>query len=322
MSEGKAVAAAKKRQSLPRRMLAQWDLQALALPGIVLIIIFCYLPMGGLVMAFQNYNIFLGIRGFWESEFVGLKNFTDFFQSPEFGSVMRNTLSISLLKLVFCFPIPIIFALMLNELRSARFKKTIQTISYMPYFLSWVVVSGFIFDIFGAETGIINSVLRSMGVIDKPLPWLVSERYFWGILVGTNIWKFTGYSAIIYLAAIAGIDPAYYEAAEIDGATKMQKIIRITLPCIMPVVLVLFILQIGNILTAGFDDVFLLTNNGKNYALLGVGQTLDTYVYQRGILHRRYSYGAAVGLFKSLVNVIFLTSANFMMKRVNGTSIW
>lgn len=305
-----------------KRLRKNWDLQLLAIPGIVLILIFSYLPMAGLVMAFQNYNVFKGLAGFVESPWVGFKNFIDFFNAPEFTSVMTNTLVISALKFVICFPAPILLALMLNELLNMRFKKIIQTITYMPYFLSWVVVSGFVFSLFGAEGGIVNDFLQALGLIDKPVGWLVSEEYFWGILVITNVWKFSGYSAIIYLAAMAGIDPAYYEAASIDGATKLQKIFRITLPCIMPVIIVLLVMQIGNILNAGFDDVFLLTNNGKNYALNNVGQTIDTYVYQRGILKQRYSYAAAVGMFKSVFNVIFLVMANKIAKKANGSSIW
>lgn len=322
----KAIASNKHKSTNKRsfwyRLSRNWDLQALALPGMILLIVFSYIPMFGLVMAFQDYNIFSGISGFFTGPWVGFKHFTAFFQAPEFYSVMRNTLVISLLKLVICFPIPILLALMLNEVTNVRLKKSIQTITYMPYFLSWVVVSGFVFTFFGAEDGIINQILMALGMADKPVQWLVTPKYFWGILVGTNVWKFSGYNAIIYLAAISGIDPAYYEAASIDGATKLQKIFKITLPCIMPVIMVLLVLQLGNVLNAGFDDVYLLTNNGKNYALTEVGQTLDTYVYQRGVLSRRYSYGAAVGMFKSVFNVIFLTGANMAVRKINGTSIW
>ena len=305
--------------SLFKRMLKQWDLQVMAIPPMILVIIFCYVPMWGILMAFKNFDIF---SGFAKSPWVGLMHFRMLFNAPEFPVIMRNTLSISLLKLALGFPAPILLALMLNEVKNDKFKRTVQTITYMPHFISWVVVAGFVFTIYGTSDGIINSVLSSMNLIDRPIEWLTSPNKFWGILVSTGIWKDVGFGAIIYLAAIAGIDPSLYEAAEVDGATKLQKIFKITLPSIAPVVTILLILAIGSILNSGFEDILLLTSNGTNPALMGVATNLDIYVYQQGIQNMRYSYATAAGLFKSVINVIMLTIANYTAKKINDSSLW
>jgi putative aldouronate transport system permease protein len=309
----------KKGPSLLKRMIKQWDLQVMAIPPMILVIIFCYIPMWGILMAFKNFDIF---EGFAKSPWAGFTHFRMLFNAPEFPSVMRNTLSISLMKLAFGFPAPIILALMLNEVKNVKFKRTIQTITYMPHFISWVVVAGFVFNIYGTSDGIINTVLASMNLIDRPIEWLTTSNKFWGILVSTGIWKDVGFGAIIYLAAMAGIDPSLYEAAEVDGATKLQKIIKITLPSIAPVITILLILAIGNILNSGFEDILLLTNNGTNPALMGVATNLDIYVYQQGVQNMRYSYATAAGLFKSVINVIMLTLANFTAKKINDSSLW
>lgn len=302
-----------------KRLRKQWDLQIMAIPAMILLIVFCYIPMWGVLMSFQQYNIFKGFTG---SPWVGLLHFKMLFNAPEFPIIMRNTLVISILKLIFGFPAPIILALMFNEVKSKKFKKTVQTITYMPYFISWVVVAGFVFNIYGTSDGIINSMLKSGSLIQSPIEFLTSPQYFWGILVSTGIWKDIGFGAIIYLAAIAGIDPSLYEAASVDGATKLQKIFNITLPSIAPTIVILLILSVGNILNSGFEDILLLTNNGNNSILTDVATNLDIYVYKQGLTNMRYSYATAAGLFKSVTNIIMLGIANYTAKKINGTSLW
>lgn len=302
-----------------RAFLQQWDLQIMVIPAMLLIIVFSYIPMWGVLMAFQDFNIF---KGFSASPWVGFKHLSMFLNAPEFMTIMRNTLAISLLKFIFGFPAPIILAIMLNETRKQAFKRTIQTITYMPYFISWVVVAGFVFTIFGGSDGIINNLLISANLMKEPIEWMLDPRYFWGILVSTGIWKDAGFGAIIYLAAISGIDPSTYEAAVIDGANRIQRIFRITIPSITPVIIILMILQVGNILNAGFEDIMLLTNNGSNYALSDVSSTIDIYVYREGVINMRYSYATAAGLFKGVLSAVMLTLANAMSRRMGQSSLW
>jgi putative aldouronate transport system permease protein len=309
----------KRKDSFPTRILKQWDLQVMAIPSMILLIIFCYIPMWGVLMSFQEYNLF---KGFTESPWVGLMHFRMLFNAPEFPIIMRNTLVISMLRLVFGFPAPIILALMFNEIKNQTFKRTVQTVTYMPHFISWVVVSGFVFNVYGTSDGIINNVLKSANLISRPIEFLTSPQYFWAILVSTGIWKDVGFSAIIYLAAIAGIDPSLYEAANVDGASKLQKIFHITLPSIAPTIIILLILAIGNILNSGFQDILLLTNNGNNAILTDVATNIDIYVFKQGLTNMRYSYATAAGLFKSVVNVVLLGLANYTAKKVNDTSLW
>lgn len=299
--------------------LKQADLQAMVLPGILLIIVFSYFPMYGLVMSFQEYN--LGdIPGF--SKWVGLLHFQTFFQTPELNLIMRNTFAISFLKLLFCFPAPILLAILFNEVRGITFKKTVQTITYLPHFISWVVVAGLVFDILSVDGGIVNHVLQSLKLIDTPILFMGEPKYFWSIAVITDCWKEIGWNAIIYVAAIASIDPELYDAADIDGATRFRKIWHITLPGIRSTIVILLILSIGSILNSGFEQILLLTNNLQNTLVYETSEILDTYVYRVGIQGMRFSYASAVGLFKSVVNLVFLTVANFSAKSITGESLW
>lgn len=308
----------KKRKPVLKRFIEQWDLQLLILPAIILIAVFSYVPMWGILIAFKDYDI---MGGFFKSPWVGLDNFKELFANSEFLMIMRNTLSISFLKLIFGFPAPIILALMLNEINRINVKRVFQTVSYMPYFISWVIISGFSFSLLSVDNGSINILLMKLNLIHEPVNWLVEPKYFWAIYVITGIWKNLGYGSIIYLAAISGINPELYESAEIDGASRIRQIINITLPCITPVILIFLILNLGGILNAGFEEILALTNNGDNAALRPVAEVIDTYVYKYGIQSQRYSYATAVGLFRSVVNMIILFTANSVTKRISGTRL-
>ncbi|RXZ78431.1 sugar ABC transporter permease [Paenibacillaceae bacterium] len=297
------------------RFFKQWDIQLMAIPALLFIFVFSYIPMYGVLMAFQDYSLF---KGFMNSPWVGLKHFDMFFNSPEFWTVMRNTIVISVLKLAIGFPAPIILALMLNEVSVRFFKRVVQTISYLPHFLSWVIVSGFVISMLSTDNGSINILLEKLGLIDEPINFMSEPGYFWSILVATNVWKEIGFSSIVYLAAIAGINPHLYEAASMDGASRVRQIFSITVPSIMPVVIIFFILAIGNFLNAGFEDILLLA---VNPVLRDVSDVIDTYVYRIGIQNSRYSYATAAGLFKAVISVSLLAGANYLARR-SGHSLW
>ncbi|MRN54692.1 ABC transporter permease [Paenibacillus monticola] len=301
--------------SLMKRFIMQWDLQLMVLPALLFIIVFSYIPMYGVLMAFQDYNLFKGFAG---SPWVGFKHFEMFFKAPEFWTIIRNTIVISLLKLLIGFPAPIILALMLNEIKSRVFKRTVQTISYLPHFLSWVIVSGFVMSMLSTENGSVNMLLQKLSLIQDPVNFLSLPKYFWSILVTTGVWKEIGFSSIVYLAAIAGVDPHMHEAAAIDGASRLRQMFSITLPSILPVIIIFLILAVGNLLSAGFEDILLL---GSNPVLRDVGDVIDTYVYRIGIQNNRYSYATAAGLFKSLIGVFLLVGANYAARK-SGNSLW
>jgi putative aldouronate transport system permease protein len=298
-----------------KRFAGQWDLQSMVWPGIIFVFIFSYIPMYGVIMAFQQFDIFGGIL---KSPWVGWMNFRMFFEAPEFWNVMRNTIVISLLKLIITFPAPILLALMLNEVGHIGFKRVIQTVSYLPYFLSWVIVSGFVFSLLSADNGTVNYVLEQLHLIGEPINFLALPKYFWSILVSVNVWKDVGFGSIVYLAAITGIDPTLYEAASIDGASRFKQIYLITLPSILPIIIIFMILAIGSLLSAGFEDILLLATNP---VLRPYSDVIDTYVYRVGILNARFSYATAVGLFKAVISVILLVTANKIARRAD-VSLW
>ncbi|SDX46442.1 carbohydrate ABC transporter membrane protein 1, CUT1 family [Paenibacillus sp. CF384] len=313
-----AAAAQTKQKTKPKlieTLRNQWDLQLMIIPSIVFIFVFSYIPMYGVLMAFQDYNMF---EGFWASPWVGFKHFKMFVEAPEFWQIMRNTIMISLLKLFFGFPAPIFLALILNEVRSMVFKRIVQTVSYLPHFLSWVIVAGFAMSMLSTDNGSINILLQKLHMIEEPINFLSMPEYFWAIVVTTGIWKDIGFATIVYLAAIAGVDPHLYESASIDGASRFRMMLLITLPCIMPVVIIFLILAVGGILNAGFDDLLLL---GNNPILRDVSDVIDTYVYRIGILSNRYSYATAAGLFKAVISVGLLVLANRVARRL-GSSLW
>ncbi|MFU1794339.1 ABC transporter permease [Paenibacillus azoreducens] len=291
----------------------------MVIPAIIMIIIFSYIPMWGILTAFQDYS---PAKGFFGSEWVGFKHFKMFFNAPEFWQIMRNTIVISLLKLFIAFPAPIILALMLNEVKNAFFKRFVQTVSYLPHFISWVIVSGFVISLLSVDSGSVNILLQKLGIIDEPVHWLSIPDYFWGILISSGIWKEIGFGAIVYLAAITGVDPHMYEAASIDGAGRMRKLISITIPSIAPVIIIFLILQVGQILNAGFEEILLLTNQGQNVVLRPVAETIDTYVYRVGIENYRFSYATAAGLFKGVISVGMLVIANWIARKLGNSSLW
>lgn len=304
---------------LSGRLKEQLVLQSMVVPGLIYLAIFAYVPLFGIIISFQEYDLFQGILG---SRWVGLKHFVDFFGGDNFIRLMRNTLGISFLKLIFGFPAPIILAILFNEITGVKWKKTFQTITYLPHFISWVVVAGMITDLLAVDGGTINTILIKIGVVNEPINFLSEPKYFWTILIVSSIWKNIGYSAIIYIAAISGINPELYEATSVDGATRFKQIFIVTIPCIIPQIVIMLIMNVSHILNAGFDDILLLTNNGDNSILLEVGDVIDTFVYRYGVKMQRYSYATAVGLFKSVVNIAMLFAANRISRKISETSLW
>ncbi|MBE6023154.1 MAG: sugar ABC transporter permease [Cellulosilyticum sp.] len=299
---------------LLKKLWEQRGLQLMAVPGLIWILVFNYIPMAGLVIAFKKFKI---TESIFSGEWVGLKYFKEFIQDTNFASIMTNTLGISLLKLVIGFPLPIIFALLLNEIRGTRFKKLTQTISYLPHFLSWVVLGGIMVSWLSKE-GVINDFLVAMNIIKEPISLLGEPKYFWGIALISDTWKEMGWSAIIYLAAIAGVDQQLYEAATVDGATKLQKIKAITIPCIAGTIAIMLILQVASLLNSNFDQILIL----KNQINIERSQVIDTYVYQVGMTMGKYSYATAVGLFKSVIALFLLLVSNTVSKKFLGRSLY
>mgnify|MGYP002411183135 CR=1 FL=1 len=270
--------------------------------------------MSGIVIAFKKYKI---TRPIGEAPWVGLRYFEEFFKDSNFSDVLANTVGISLLKLIIGFPLPIIFALLINEIRNIKFKRISQTISYLPHFLSWVVLGG-ILTSWLSKDGVINDFLIAINVLKEPVSFLGDPKYFWGLALISDSWKELGWSAIIYLAAIASVDQGMYEAATVDGATKLQKIFYITLPSITGTIAIMLILQVSSLLSTNFDQIM----NLKNQINISRSQVIDTYVYQGGIGEGRYSYSTAVGLFKSVIASFLVIMSNKTSKRFLGRSLY
>ncbi len=292
-----------RKEKLSHRIRRYWPLYILALPAFILMIIYRYLPMGGLALAFTNFRAGMPLAN---AKFVGFKWFLKIFSSPDFWQVLWNTIYLSLLKLLFSFPAPIILALLLNEMTSTKVRRTIQTIIYMPHFLSWAILAGMMFTLLSPQTGIVKyfGVTRSV---------FLNEHAFRPMLVISDIWKSCGWGTIVYLAAITSVSPEYYEAAMIDGASRFQRMRYITLPCISSTIVVLLILKIGSILDAGFDQVFMLYNS----AVDDVASILDTYVYQIGMSQGNFGLATATGMFKSVVGFVLVILANKLAKKVD-----
>ncbi len=289
-------------------------LQVMALLGIAWIILFNYVPMYGIIIAFKDYSI---IKSISEVPWVGLKWFREVFADEMFPLIMRNTLGISLLKLIIGFPLPIAFAIMINELRHAKFKRVVQTISYLPHFLSWVILGGILIA-WLADTGIFNEVMTIINPEHDSISYMGRPEYFWGIAVSSEIWKELGWNSIIYLAAISGIDPQMYEAATVDGASRFQKIFYITLPSIKGTVAIFFILAVASLLNTNFEQILVLKNSINQSS----AEVIDTYVYRMGIQAGRFAYATAIGLFKSVIAMILLLTANTITKRVSGSGLY
>ncbi|RAV22451.1 ABC transporter permease [Paenibacillus contaminans] len=291
-------------------------LYALVLPGIAYYLVFYYVPMFGVIIAFKEYSPFQGISGMFTSEWVGLKHFQDFFSSYSFSQVMGNTLLLSFYNLVFGFPAPIVLALLLNEVRHRRFKKAIQTISYLPHFLSMVVVVGILQFLLSTDGGLLNEALGWFGT--EPILFMGEQRYYRIIVVCTQIWQQIGWESIIFLAAMTTIDPQQYEAAVIDGAGKFKQMLYVTLPGILPVITIMLIFRLGNVLNVNFE-LILLTYSPSTY---DVSDVLDTFVYREGLVGMKYSYTTAVGLFKAAFSAVMLLGANYLAKKSGQEGIW
>ncbi|MGG4127392.1 sugar ABC transporter permease [Paenibacillus illinoisensis] len=289
------------------------SLYLLALPGILFFLVFKYIPMWGIVIAFQDYSPFRGIQG---SEWVGLQHFTTLFANPDFTLLFRNTLAISLLNLILFFPFPILISLGLNELRNVTYKRLIQTVIYMPHFLSWVIIAGLTLLLFAKGTGLVNELFALWGW--PRVDFLTNPDSFWIMVTLQAMWKEAGWGTIVFLAAMASVDTQLYEAARMDGAGRLRQIWHITLPAIRSVIVVLLILRLGDIMEVGFEQIFLMYNG----AVSEVAEVFDTYVYRTGIEQGDFSYSTAVGLFKSVVGLVLVVIANRLVKRMGQEGVY
>jgi len=288
------------------------EIYFMLIPIILYYAIFKYGPMFGNVIAFQDYRI---TRGFLESDFVGLKHFKSFLNDVYFKRILRNTLSINFAGLIFGFPMPIIFALLLNEVRNLKFKKAVQTITYMPHFISTVVMSSLIIS-FVSPSGLINSIITGLGF--EKIAFLTQSKYFVGVYTISGIWQNLGWSSIIYISALSAIDTELYEAAAVDGASRWKQTIHITIPGIMPTICIMLIMRIGSMMSVGYEKIMLLYNP----TIYETADVISTYVYRKGIEGAQYSYSAAVGMFNNIVNFILLMSANWFSKKVQGIGLF
>jgi len=306
----------KKKSAPPRLGVSIWkhrQYYLILLPVMAYFIIFCYGPMYGVIIAFKDFNPLQGIlKSPWCDPWY--KNFTLAFQSDLFIRSLRNTLIISFLKIFVAFPLPILFAILIDELPGRRFKKSIQTVSYLPYFISWVVLSGILRNLLSTNGGAVNNLIQMFG--GHAINFFASKTRFRGLVFFSYVWKTIGYSSVIYLAAISGIDQEQYEAARIDGANRFQLIGHITLPSIMPVVVIMLILSLGGVLSAGFDQIFNLYSD----SVMETGDIIDTYVYRVGMLKQQYSYSAAVGLFKNIIGLVLVVGSNLFVKKIDSDS--
>lgn len=299
-------------RTLRRDLRTNWSLYLLALPVLAFYALFHYKPMYGTLIAFFNYR---PARGFSGSEFVGFQNFIEFFKSPFFGRTMKNTLIISGLNILFCFPAPIILALLLNEVQNAKFKKVVQTVTYIPHFISTVVICGMLSQ-FCLSSGLINDVIEFFGGTRVAL--LQDPKYYRTVYIISDIWQQVGWSSIIYLAALSGVDKNLYEAAQLDGASKWKQTIHVTLPSILPIIVIQFILAIGNLMSVGYEKTILLYNP----ATYSVADIVSSYTYRMGLVNNDWGYSTAVGLFNSVVNCILLVFTNKMSKKLTENSLW
>lgn len=296
-----------------RLIRKNWDLYFLLVPVIAYYIIFHYIPMYGVQIAFKD---FIASKGITDSPWVGFKHFERFFNSYYFERLIRNTLEIGLYELLVGFPVPIILALLINEVRSKRFRKTVQTVTYAPHFLSTVVLVGMLFIFLDPKTGFLNMFITMFG--GDPVSFMTEPGWFKTIYVFSGVWQQMGWSSIIYLAALTGIDPQLHEAAKVDGASRLKRIWHINIPGIMPTIIILLIMNVGSIMAVGFEKVFLMQNELNRES----SDVIATYVYRSGIIGAQYSFSAAVGLFNSIINFALLVSVNFIARRVGQTSLW
>lgn len=303
-----------KLKRMTKSFVQQRYLYLMSLPFLIVVLIFNYYPIWGWTMAFQKYK---PGKSFFDQQWVGFDHFITLFNDPQFYIVLRNTLAMSFMGLIAGFTIPILFAVLLNEIRGSIFKRTVQTISYLPHFVSWVVVAGIVTKMLSTEGGAVNELLMWLGIIDQPIQFMAKGNWFWTIVTASDMWKEMGWNAIIYLAAITGIDPEQYEAARVDGAGRIRQIFAITLPGIAPTIAVLLIMSIGHLISIGYEKQFLLGNS----LVVEYSQVLDLYALKYGLSMGRYSFGTAIGIFNSVVSVILLFAANGLFKKFTKQSI-
>lgn len=302
-----------KGKSMVRNLAMYRYLYIMLIPGLTYFIIFSYIPMFGIRVAFKDFNM---IKGISASTWVGFKYFKQAFASPYFSQTFFNTLIISVLKLIWGFPAPIILALLLNEVSNMNIKRVVQTVSYLPHFISWVIIGGLMVDLLSPQTGVVNNFIKMLG--KEPIYFLASKEYFRGVLITSEIWKGIGWGSIIYLAALSGVDPQLYEAAEIDGCGRWKQTLHVTLPGIVGTISIMLILRLGGILSAGFEQIFILYNP----SVYEVADIIDTWVYRTGIQGMQYSLATAVGLFKSVIGFTLVVTANWASQKISETGIW
>jgi putative aldouronate transport system permease protein len=296
-----------------RKRRKAFVLLSFALPGLLYYAIFHYVPMIGLTIAFKDYNPFKGI---WASSWVGMKWFVEFYESIYFLRLIRNTFTLSALMLIFAFPLPIFFALMMYEVRGKKFRSAVQSISYLPHFISMVIVCGLVRTFTSESNGLLNVIIVALG--GESIPFMSSPQWFRPIYVISGIWQSTGWSSIIYFANVNAIDTSLFEAADIDGASRLQKIVNISLPSLKPTIITLLLMQLGNIMNVGYEKVLLLYETST----YEVADVISTYVYRAGLVSQRYSFAAAVGLFNSIVGVVLISVVNSIARKANESSLW
>lgn len=300
---------------LRKSLKKHWQLYLLLIPVIAYYLIFKYKPMLGVQIAFRDFQL---RKGMWASEWVGFKHFIRFFSSYNCTAIIVNTLYLGFLSLAFCFPFPVLLALIFNELRSERLKKTMQTITYAPHFISTIVVVGMLMAMCSPSTGIVNTLLIRLGIVDEPVYLMGSGKYFRFMYILSGIWKDAGWNAIIFIPALAAIDPTLYEATRVDGATRWQQLIYVTLPSILPTIVIMLILESGKVLNIGFEKVYAMQTDLN----LSVSEVISTYTYKVGLENLEYDYATAIGLFNSIVSFVLLILVNGISKRVTQTSLW
>ena len=302
-----------RRSKMIREILRDWEIYLMLLPVVAYYVIFHYIPLYGIQIAFKDY---WANKGIWGSPWIGFENFETFFSGYYFWRLIRNTVLISVLSVLFGFPLPIVFAVMINEMRHPKFKSLTQTISYAPHFLSVVVIVGMLKIILHGDTGVVNYIIKALG--GQPVYFMQNAKWFRTIYIGSGIWQQLGWNSIIYVAALAGVDPGLIDASKIDGANRIQRIIHINLPSILPTIVILFILRFGSIMSVGFEKVYLMQNDLN----ISVSDVISTYSYKMGIQNARYSFATAIGLFNSIINFALLLIVNTISRKVSQTSLW
>jgi len=305
----------RERRRLLRRIGRNWELYLYLLPAVVVLFLFSYMPMYGVQIAFKDFKILKGIEG---SDWVGLKHFVRFLGLPSFGKLIRNTLTLSIYSLLAGFPLPIILALALNTCENDKFKKFTQTVTYAPHFISTVILVGMINLFFAPSNGVFTVMLRETGLLEGNLTTLMNESAFKHLYVWSTVWSGLGWNSIVYLSALSGVDPSLHEAAIVDGANKLQRCRHIDLPCILPTIIMLLILRLGNMMDVGFQKAYLMQNSMN----INASEVLSTFVYKTGIKDAQYSYAASVDLFNSVINFVLVISVNWISRKVSETSLW